>query len=65
MRNFSAIPQQRGQAPSGSIGRSAILSAMATILLGAFILFGVGFAGVPAVHDAVHDTRHGAGFPCH
>ena len=34
-------------------------------LLGLFILSGVGFAQIKAVHDAAHDTRHSAAFPCH
>jgi cobalt transporter subunit CbtB len=25
----------------------------------------VGFAPVSAVHNAAHDTRHSAAFPCH
>jgi cobalt transporter subunit CbtB len=34
-------------------------------LLGAAIVLGVGFAGLPQVHDAAHDTRHAFNFPCH
>ena len=34
-------------------------------LLGFFILYGVGFAAIPAVHNAAHDARHSFGFPCH
>ena len=34
-------------------------------LLGAFIVLGVGFAALPQVHDAAHDTRHTMSFPCH
>ena len=36
-----------------------------TALLGAIIVLGVGFAGLPQVHDAAHDTRHAFNFPCH
>jgi cobalt transporter subunit CbtB len=35
------------------------------MLLGSTLLFVVGFAPIPAVHNAAHDTRHGAAFPCH
>jgi cobalt transporter subunit CbtB len=42
--------------------RGAALSAM---LLGSALLFLVGFAPMPAVHNAAHDTRHSAAFPCH
>ena len=35
------------------------------LLLGAALLFLAGFAPMPAVHNAAHDTRHSAAFPCH
>ena len=48
---------------------SATTSRMAAILgaglLGMFILLSVGFAPMAAVHNAVHDVRHSASFPCH
>ena len=34
-------------------------------LLGALIVLAVGFAQLPQVHDAAHDTRHAFNFPCH
>jgi cobalt transporter subunit CbtB len=39
--------------------------ALAAAVLGLFIILGVGFAPVEAVHNAAHDTRHGFAFPCH
>jgi cobalt transporter subunit CbtB len=42
------------------------LTAGATsMLLGSALLFLVGFAPISAVHNAAHDTRHSAAFPCH
>lgn len=38
---------------------------LAALLTGAALLFLVGFAPMPAVHNAAHDTRHSAAFPCH
>lgn len=35
------------------------------ILLGVFIVFGLGFAGPEVIHNAAHDLRHGLVFPCH
>ena len=35
------------------------------LLLGAFILFGVGFAQPLTLHDTAHDSRHAFAFPCH
>ncbi len=56
--------------PTSILPRSQALSqavgpAVAAILLGTFILFGVGFAGASTIHNAAHDTRHAVAFPCH
>jgi cobalt transporter subunit CbtB len=40
-------------------------AALAALLLGVVILYGVGFASTPLLHNAAHDTRHSQGFPCH
>jgi cobalt transporter subunit CbtB len=42
----------------------ARLAAYATVL-GSALIFLVGFAPLSAVHNAAHDTRHAAAFPCH
>ncbi|CAA0097421.1 Uncharacterised protein [Starkeya nomas] len=34
-------------------------------LLGVFVLGGVGFSHISAVHNATHDVRHATAFPCH
>jgi cobalt transporter subunit CbtB len=36
-----------------------------TLLLGLGVLFVVGFSPLSVAHNAAHDTRHTAGFPCH
>jgi cobalt transporter subunit CbtB len=41
------------------------LPAVVAIVLGVFVLFGVGFAGPAAIHNAAHDSRHSFAFPCH
>lgn len=51
---------------SGAISLSrAALPAVVAILLGSFVLFGVGFAGSSVLHNAAHDSRHSFAFPCH
>jgi len=40
-------------------------AALVAVLLGVVILYGVGFASTPLLHNAAHDTRHSQGFPCH
>ena len=42
-----------------------LLPALAAALLGCVILFGVGLANSETVHNAAHDIRHAAAFPCH
>ena len=35
------------------------------LLLGTFMVLGIGFAQSEVVHNAAHDTRHALTFPCH
>jgi len=42
-----------------------VFTAVLAALLGFFILYGVGFASIPALHNAAHDARHSFAFPCH
>lgn len=39
--------------------------ALSGILAGFALVLIVGFAPVAVVHNAAHDTRHTAAFPCH
>lgn len=38
---------------------------IASLVIGIFIIFGVGLSHIAAAHNAAHDTRHAIGFPCH
>jgi cobalt transporter subunit CbtB len=38
---------------------------LSSALVGTALIFLVGFAPMSAVHNAAHDTRHTAAFPCH
>ncbi len=42
-----------------------ILPSILSGILGCTIVFAMGFAETPALHNAAHDGRHSAGFPCH
>ncbi len=42
-----------------------LLPACAAAMLGVIILFGVALANGDTIHNAAHDTRHAAAFPCH
>ncbi len=39
--------------------------AFGSCLLGAALIFCAGFAPMEIVHNAAHDARHSAAFPCH
>lgn len=52
--------------PSASAARpAALVPGLVALLLGAVFILGTGFIHVSAVHNAAHDARHAAGFPCH
>lgn len=35
------------------------------VMLGVGLIYGAGFAGSSALHEAAHDSRHSFAFPCH
>ncbi|MCY1333737.1 cobalt transporter subunit CbtB (proposed) [compost metagenome] len=39
--------------------------AVGSLLVGATLIWFAGFSHLEAVHNAAHDTRHSAAFPCH
>ena len=41
------------------------LAGVVALLLGMFLVYGVGFAQPAALHEAAHDSRHSLVFPCH
>lgn len=50
---------------SVAIDASRIAPAALAMLIGAFMIVGVGFAHSNTIHNAAHDTRHAFAFPCH
>ena len=54
-----------GAAPSFRRRVVAILPALAAAALGLVLVYGAGLAQMEALHNAAHDARHAAGFPCH
>jgi cobalt transporter subunit CbtB len=56
----------RSRTGSETSSRSeAFVAAVLAALLGSFLIWGVGFSHIDVLHNAAHDTRHSAGFPCH
>jgi cobalt transporter subunit CbtB len=44
---------------------AAVAPAIIAAALGLFMLWGVGFSHIDAIHNAAHDVRHSISFPCH
>lgn len=42
-----------------------LVAALGAALLGVCLVYFAGFSHIEAVHNAAHDTRHSAAFPCH
>jgi cobalt transporter subunit CbtB len=42
-----------------------LLVTFGSILMGMSLVYCAGFSHLELVHNAAHDTRHSAGFPCH
>ncbi|HWH86237.1 MAG TPA: CbtB domain-containing protein [Pseudomonas sp.] len=42
-----------------------LAAALCAAILGASLVWFAGFSHIEAVHNAAHDTRHSAAFPCH
>ncbi len=41
------------------------MPALAAGIIGIGLLFAAGFANSQVLHNAAHDSRHAASFPCH
>lgn len=42
-----------------------LMPVLVTALVGVVLLFAAGFAQTHVLHNAAHDARHSAVFPCH
>jgi cobalt transporter subunit CbtB len=54
-----------GDSAIAALTLSRVIPIFAAALLGIFIVGGVGFSHIEAVHNAAHDYRHSMAFPCH
>lgn len=48
-----------------SLGAHRLVPVLSAMAAGLALVLIVGFAPVPEMHNAAHDTRHTASFPCH
>ena len=51
--------------PSLAAVKEKVLPSLLAVALGAVLLYGAGFSEMSQLHNAAHDGRHSAGFPCH
>jgi cobalt transporter subunit CbtB len=70
--SINSISHPPGAATAGdrtvgdrTVGRDRTTVGITSVILGVAFIYIVGFAPVSAVHNAAHDTRHSAAFPCH
>ncbi|MDH4558686.1 cobalt transporter [Pseudomonas sp. BN417] len=52
-------------AASSSTLAQRLVLAIGAGLIGLSLVYFAGFSPIEAVHNAAHDTRHSAAFPCH
>lgn len=65
MNTFSTRPEGDGINAAAALATSRAVPIFMAALLGIFIVGGVGFSHIEAVHNAAHDYRHSMSFPCH
>ena len=56
---------QQHSAVQVAVDTRRLWPALAAAMLGMVIIFGVALANSDTIHNAAHDTRHSAAFPCH
>lgn len=64
-RSVQSVPYSKGIDSVTISIQSSVIHTVASVILGAVILYAVGFLPTDAVHNAAHDTRHSLAFPCH
>jgi len=63
---MSSTPMHTATQPplAAEVGATRRAAAVA-MLVGATLVYLVGFTQMPAVHNGAHDARHAAALPCH
>ncbi|WP_248751226.1 CbtB-domain containing protein [Pseudomonas sp. MWU15-20650] len=62
---MSIISSTSHSASSTATLSQRLTAAISASILGACLVYFAGFSHIEAVHNAAHDTRHSAAFPCH
>jgi len=61
---MSTITSTRHATASTTLSQR-LVAAIGASILGVCLVYFAGFSHIEAVHNAAHDTRHSAAFPCH
>ena len=64
-RAMSIISSTSHTASSTTTLSQRLGAAIGASILGACLVYFAGFSHIAAVHNAAHDPRHSAAFPCH
>ncbi|WP_055134623.1 CbtB domain-containing protein [Pseudomonas mediterranea] len=62
---MSTISTTARTASSTTTLSQRLSAAILASIMGAGLVYFAGFSHIGAVHNAPHDTRHSAAFPCH
>ncbi|WP_055129664.1 CbtB domain-containing protein [Pseudomonas mediterranea] len=62
---MSTISTTARTASSTTTPSQRLSAAILASIMGAGLVYFAGFSHIEAVHNAAHDTRHSAAFPCH
>lgn len=65
MSTHHAVNGQVGSQSQLALWKDKILPFLMAGGLGMVLLYGAAFAETEALHNAAHDSRHSASFPCH
>lgn len=61
----TAVTAVATNASGSRLWQDRLLPALLACVLGAALIYAAGFASKVELHNAAHDGRHSAGFPCH
>lgn len=62
---FTTITNHVALSATSLVLDSQRIAGFSALLLGAFFVLGIGFAGSEMIHNAAHDSRHSLAFACH
>jgi cobalt transporter subunit CbtB len=65
MLSTSVLPDKAQTQANPEVLKDKMLAAMLAGMLGLGLIYIAGFAETSALHNAAHDGRHSASFPCH